>query len=67
MVEKRNEPEYMSVQEAAEKIGICSDGIRKLAKQPGFPCVRLGRRYVIDKWAFFEWMEKHMGKEVIID
>ncbi|MBO4396505.1 MAG: helix-turn-helix domain-containing protein [Eubacterium sp.] len=61
------EPEYISVQEASERIGICPDGIRKLAKQPGFPCVRIGRRYIINKKRFFEWMDKNEGKEIVIE
>jgi len=61
-----NEPEYITVAEASKLSTLCPDNIRKLAKQDGFPCVKIGRRYVIEKWAFYEWLETHYGKEVVI-
>ena len=61
-----NKPKYINVKQASEITGICADTIRKLANQEGFPCVRIGRRYVIDENGLYEWMSDHMGKEVVI-
>ena len=61
-----NKPRFITVKEAAGITGICPDSIRKLAQQDGFPCVRIGRRYVINENKLYEWMEDHEGKEVVI-
>lgn len=61
-----NEPEYISVSEASKIIKVGKDTIYKLAKQPGFPCVKIGKRYIINKGKLFEWVESHEGKEIIL-
>jgi excisionase family DNA binding protein len=62
-----NKPTYINVAQAAEITGICADTIRKLAKQPGFPCVIIGRRYIINEDRLYQWMLDHEGKEVVVD
>lgn len=62
-----DEYQYIDVEEASNIIGICPDSIRKIALQPGFPCVKIGRRYIINKQKLFKWMDNHEGKEIIID
>lgn len=59
--------EYISVEEASKIIGVCPDIIRKISLQPGFPCVKIGRRYIINKQKLFKWMDDHEGKEIIIE
>lgn len=58
---------YISVETASDIIGICPDNIRKIALQPGFPCVKIGRRYIINEQKLYKWMDDHEGKEIIID
>ena len=62
-----NEVKYISVREAAVRVGISKDTMFKLAKQDGFPCVKIGRRYLIHKDRLDEWMEEHEGREVVVE
>ena len=61
-----NEIKYISVREAAVRVGVSKDTMFKLAKQDGFPCVKIGRRYVIHKDRLDEWMQGHEGREVVV-
>ena len=58
---------YMTVAEAAEMLSIGKVTMYKMVKQEGFPCVRIGKRYVIHRGRFAEWMKDHEGREVVID
>lgn len=46
----------LTVYEAAELLDVNPQTIRNLAKTPGFPCYRNGRRILIPKAAFVEWL-----------
>lgn len=61
-----NKTEYIGVTEASEIVGICKDNIRKLIKQDQIKAVRIGKVYRIDKDKLYEWMDDHMGREVIL-
>lgn len=58
---------FINVEEASEIMHICKDNVRKLARQPGFPAIKIGKRYIIDKNKLYQWMEEHLGREVIIE
>lgn len=55
-------PIVYTVPEIAALLGINRVSAYELAKQEGFPAVRIGRRIVIPKEAFFRWLEKEAKK-----
>ena len=46
----------MSVQELASQLGIRLPKAYELAKSPGFPSVRIGKRILIPVAAYREWL-----------
>ena len=53
------EKSTMSVQELSAQMGISLPKAYELAKQPGFPVLRLGRRILIPVAAYKEWLNKN--------
>ncbi len=51
-------PLTLKVEEVASILGISRGGAFNLVKSRGFPSIRIGRRIVIPKEAFFNWMEE---------
>lgn len=47
-----------SIQEIAEMLGIHLITAYNLAKQQGFPAIRIGRRIVVPKAAFERWLDQ---------
>lgn len=52
-----------SVPEVAKLLGLNRVTVYKLAKQDGFPAVRIGRRIIIPKKALEEWLEREATKK----
>jgi hypothetical protein len=42
----------------AAYLGINLNAAYALVKTPGFPCIKIGKRFVIPKAAFFRWLEQ---------
>jgi excisionase family DNA binding protein len=61
------ENDYMTVAEAAKQISIGKVTMYKIVRQKGFPCVKIGKRYVIHRERFAEWMKEHEGREIMIE
>lgn len=51
-----------TIPQAAEIIGINVITAYKLAKQKGFPSVRIGKRIVVPKAALERWLEQEAAK-----
>ena len=51
-----NERKVLTVDEVAEKLGICSQLVRRQIKRGVIPCVKVGDRYLIPKVAFERWL-----------
>jgi len=51
-----NERKVLTVNEVAEKLGICSHLVRRQIKKGVIPCVKVGDRYLIPKVAFERWL-----------
>lgn len=49
----------MSVQELSAQMGISLPKAYELVKQPGFPTIRIGTRYLIPVDAYKEWLIKN--------
>jgi excisionase family DNA binding protein len=52
------EPAVYSVPEVAALLEINLPKAYELARQPGFPAIRIGRRIVVPKEAFHRWLEQ---------
>lgn len=52
----------MSVQELAAQLGISIPKAYELVKDPDFPVLRIGNRYIISVDAFREWLKVNSSK-----
>lgn len=52
----------MSVQEAAEALGVSVNKMYDLARSAGFPTIRLGCRLVISKKGLERWLDEQTEK-----
>lgn len=58
------EPEnYISVKDIAKILNFSEKNAYKLVNQPDFPKIRIGRKILIPENKFYEFMNKHIGKE----
>ena len=48
----------LTIQEAAQMLGVSKPKMYELAKQKGFPALHIGKRIVISTVAFQEWMQR---------
>ena len=48
----------LSVEEAADLLGICSKAVYTLTHRADFPTVQLGRRRLISRAGLCEWVRK---------
>ena len=51
-----NERKVLTVDEVADKLGICSQLVRRQIKKGVIPCVKVGDRYLIPIVAFERWL-----------
>lgn len=51
----------LTVQEAADLMGLCTITIYELAKTQGFPAVRVGRRVLISHKGLEDWIAAQAG------
>ncbi len=47
-------------------LNIGNDKMQKLLHMPGFPVLKIGKRYYIPEQEYFRWIEKNMGNDIII-
>ncbi|MEW6424719.1 MAG: helix-turn-helix domain-containing protein [Bacillota bacterium] len=50
-------PDFFGPQVLARILGICELRAYELARQPGFPSKRIGRKIVVSKTGFLRWAE----------
>lgn len=53
----------MTVEEAAKVIGVSRPVAYELAKQTGFPCVRVGRRLLVSVEGLRQWVLREAGAD----
>jgi excisionase family DNA binding protein len=53
-----SERKVLTVDEVAEKLGICSQLVRRQIKKGVIPCVKVGDRYLIPIVAFERWLDE---------
>ena len=54
----------LTVDEVAEKLGICNQLVRRQIKTGVIPCVKVGDRYLIPVVAFERWLTECNQKAV---
>lgn len=54
----------LNMNEAAQLAGLSVPVMRELAQRPGFPAIRAGRRWLIPRSLFVQWLEDEARKGV---
>lgn len=60
----KQRPEMLSANDLLEIFPISRSGIYDLLREPGFPCIHLGRRIIVPRDALIDWLEKRMQEEL---
>ena len=55
-------PLMLSVHDVAEVLGISKSSAYVLAKEKGFPTLKIGARVVVPGDRFIEWINKNVSK-----
>ena len=58
----KSKPEMLSANDLLEIFPISRSGIYDLLREPGFPCIHLGRRIIVPRDAMIDWLEKSPTK-----
>jgi len=53
----------MSVKEMAAQMGISMPKAYELVQSPGFPVIRIGRKWLIPADSFKRWVDQQTAKE----
>ena len=53
-------PDFFSVDAFAQVIGLSRASAYRLAAQPGFPCLRIGRRIILSRDHIRRWVDRSM-------
>lgn len=54
--------QVMSVPEAAAQLGISQSKMYEIVRIEGFPCIRIGRRVLVNRKKFEEWIDEMTEK-----
>lgn len=57
-------PIMLNANNIAQTLGISRAGAYELMHSKGFPTLRIGKRMMVSKDHFIEWIEKHSGEAV---
>lgn len=55
-----------TVKELMEEMNISKNTAYKLIHTNGFPCVRIGSKYLIDKDGLEKWIKRNTNREIKI-
>lgn len=58
--------ELMTTKEVMEYLKIKKTSLYKLAKQPGFPQLKIGKAYLFDKSEIDKWLKENMGNHILL-
>lgn len=56
-------PDTFNLNEASIASGINRIRLAQLARTPGFPAFKCGRRWIIPREAFLRWLEEQAGEQ----
>jgi len=54
-------PMFLNAEDISEALGIAISTTYELMKQKGFPSLKIGRRYVVERENFIQWVQKNSG------
>lgn len=57
------ENKVYTIKDIQDYLGIGKNNAYKLIKLPNFPVIKIGKKYIIPKDAFEEWINKNLNKE----
>ena len=60
----KNKPEMLSANDLLEIFPISRSGIYDLLREPGFPCIHLGRHIIVPRDAMIDWLENRLQEEL---
>lgn len=63
MTQKVQETKTYNIKDIQEYLGIGKNNAYKLIKLPNFPVIKIGKKYIVPKDAFEEWLSKNLNKE----
>ncbi|NSW84279.1 MAG: excisionase family DNA-binding protein [Syntrophothermus sp.] len=58
-----NLPAVMDLQETARFLGVGYRTVLRLAHRQGFPALRLGKKFLVNRDLLRVWLEREMGKQ----
>lgn len=56
-------PAMLTMYQVRDILGVSTPYTYELARMPGFPALRLGRRIRVPKAAFLQWIDTHQGTQ----
>ena len=56
-------PMTMNAEQVGRYLNISRAGAYMLFHTEGFPCIRIGKRLLVQREAFLQWMEEQSGKQ----
>lgn len=65
MIEQKNTPDEqiaLTVEQAAQSLGISRPTMLELTHKAGFPCFRVGRRILIPRQALIAWADERASE-----
>jgi len=54
----------ITIEECARYLGISKQLMAEIVREPGFPCIKFKRRFLINKSKVQEWFNNNMGKRI---
>lgn len=54
-------PLFLNAELVAKVLGVSPSSGYELMHEPGFPVLKIGRRIVVPKEKFIQWVEEHMA------
>lgn len=61
------ESKVYTIKDIQNYLGIGKNNAYKLLKLQGFPVIKIGKKYIIPKDLFEEWVRKSIHKELLQD
>lgn len=54
----------ITIEECAKYMGISKQLMSEIVREPGFPCIKFKRRFLINKSKVQEWLDNNTGKRI---
>lgn len=54
----------ITIEECAKYMGVSKQLMAEIVREPGFPCIKFKRRFLINKSKVQEWFDKNSGRRI---